>query len=167
MIRIMNTGPDCFTRIGENCQLDSAVSILNRGAGRLIIGDNFHAGYGANIFTYGGHIEIGDNCVVNNYSVIYGHGGLKIGNDVIIGPHTVIIPANHKFTGGGPIRKQGETRRGIIIGNDCWIGANCTILDGVTVASGCVIGAGSVVTKSTDIDGVYAGNPAVRVRDRF
>ncbi|MBR1536811.1 MAG: hypothetical protein IJ630_07725 [Treponema sp.] len=47
-----------------------------------------------------------------------------------------------------------------------WIGANVTILDGVTVASGCVLAAGSVVTKSTEPNGVYAGVPARRIKER-
>jgi acetyltransferase-like isoleucine patch superfamily enzyme len=47
------------------------------------------------------------------------------------------------------------------------IGMNATILPGVILAEGCVIGAGSVVTKSTEPNAVYVGNPATKIKLRF
>ena len=49
----------------------------------------------------------------------------------------------------------------VIIGNDCWIGANATILPGVTIGDFSVVAAGSVVTKDVPSGVVVAGNPAV------
>ncbi len=48
----------------------------------------------------------------------------------------------------------------IKIGNNCFIGCNCTILPNVTIGDNCVVGAGSVVTKSIPSGEVWAGNPA-------
>lgn len=48
----------------------------------------------------------------------------------------------------------------IKIEDNCFIGADTTILPGVTIGKNCVIGAKSVVTKSLKPNGVYAGNPA-------
>ena len=53
-----------------------------------------------------------------------------------------------------------------MIEDDVWIGANCTILDGVRIAKGCIIGAGSVVSKSTEPFGIYAGVPARLIKKR-
>ncbi len=39
------------------------------------------------------------------------------------------------------------------------------IMPGVTIAEGCVVAAGAVVTRSTEPNGLYAGNPAVRKKD--
>lgn len=47
----------------------------------------------------------------------------------------------------------------ISIGNNVWIGANCTILPGVTIGNNAVIGAGSVVTKDIPESVVAVGNP--------
>ena len=59
-----------------------------------------------------------------------------------------------------PIRLQGTSHKGIIVGDNCWIGAKATILDGVRIGNGCVIAAGSVVTKSFPDNVIIAGNPA-------
>ena len=46
-----------------------------------------------------------------------------------------------------------------------WIGANTTIMPGVTIAKGCIIAANSLVTKDTEPNGLYVGQPAKRVKD--
>ena len=54
-----------------------------------------------------------------------------------------------------------------IIGNDVWIGNDCTILEGVYVGNGAVIGAHSIVTKDVPPYAIVAGNPARIVKYRF
>lgn len=58
-------------------------------------------------------------------------------------------------------------RKKIDIGNDVWIGANCTILDGVTIGDGCVIAAGAVVTKDIPDYAIVGGVPAKIIKYRF
>lgn len=54
----------------------------------------------------------------------------------------------------------------IVIGEDCWIGSNVTILGGVKIGNGCVIGAGSIVTKNIPDYSVAVGNPARVIKNR-
>lgn len=78
-----------------------------------------------------------------------------------------MIPANHRHSDAqSSIRSQGLDQRGIVIGDDVWIGAGVRILDGVEILSGCVIAAGAVVNRSTPEPGVYAGVPARLVKRR-
>ncbi len=106
-------------------------------------------------------IEIGDNSAVGAYSFLGAHGGIKIGNNVIMGPRVGIHSENHTFQDRSiPIRAQKTTRKGVIIDDDCWIGASSTILDGVHIHTGCVVAAGSVVTKDVPPHSVVAGVPA-------
>ena len=63
------------------------------------------------------------------------------------------------------IKNQGESRKGVEIGNNCWIGANSTILDGVKIGDNTVIAAGSVVTKSFPKGVVIGGLPAKIIKN--
>ncbi len=55
----------------------------------------------------------------------------------------------------------------IIIGENVWIGAKAIVGPGVTVGEESVLGAGAVAFRDLPPNGVYAGNPAVRVKDRW
>lgn len=119
---------------------------------------------GAIIASYGGNIEIGDSVSVNPYTVIYGHGGLSIGNDTRIAAHCTIVAANHRFDDQSTsIKNQGLTCKGIVIGKDVWIGSGARILDGVTIEDGAIIAAGAVVTKSVSALSIVAGVPAKQI----
>ena len=50
-----------------------------------------------------------------------------------------------------------DSKRRIVIGNDVWIGANCTIFEGVTIGDGAVIAAGSIVRKDVPPYAVFGG----------
>lgn len=103
-------------------------------------------------------IIIGDNFYLNSGCHLLGE--IRIGNDVMIGPKTVIWGRDHGMRLGTPMRKQPHMRAPVIIGNDVWISANVTILKGVEIGSGAVIGAGSVVTRSIPPFAIAVGNPA-------
>ncbi len=122
---------------------------------------------GAILAPYGGRITISENVFIGPYCLLYGHGGLTIGANCLIAGHTIIIPANHVFSANDlPIQKQGETRKGIVIEDDCWIGSGAQICDGVVIGKGTIVGAGSVVTKSLPPGVVAAGVPARQIRLR-
>jgi acetyltransferase-like isoleucine patch superfamily enzyme len=119
------------------------------------------------ILAYDGIIKLGDNFSLNPYSIIYGHGGVTIGNDVRIAAHVAIVAFNHGFESRDlPIKRQPNTMKGITIGNDVWIGAGAKILDGAQIADGCIIGANAVLSGSTEPYGIYAGIPARLVKHR-
>ena len=82
---------------------------------------------------------------------------VDIGSDCFIGHGVMFI--NDKFSTGGPAQGIREFWKQTKIGNDVSIGSNATILP-ITICDRVVIGAGSVVTKSIEKPGVYAGNPA-------
>ncbi len=112
---------------------------------------------------YGDKITIGHEVYFNINCTLLDGGEITIGDHVKIGPNVQIITVNH------PIDKIQRRENislvsDIHIGNDVWIGAGAIILPGVTIADEVVIGAGSVVTKSLHTKGVYAGNPARRVK---
>lgn len=154
-------------RIGKNSKIypKSIFEFINGGS--IVLGESCLIRDYAILSTFGGEIKIGNNCGIENYSVLYGAGGLSIGDNVIIAAHTVIIPSNHNYAKLDiPIREQGATMKGIIIGDDVWIGAGCRILDGVTIGRGSIIGAGSVVTKPIPEYSIAVGIPAKVIKKR-
>ncbi len=84
-------------------------------------------------------------------------GKICIGKDVYIAPNVGLINSNHNIY-NPKIRMKG---RDIVIGDDCWIGMNSTLLPGVELGEHTTVGAGAVVTKSFKKGYcVIAGNPA-------
>jgi acetyltransferase-like isoleucine patch superfamily enzyme len=86
-------------------------------------------------------VTIGDNCFI-------GHGVMFI---------------NDLFSIGGPAQGDKSLWMKTIIGNNVSVGSNATLLP-VTICDDVVIGAGAVVTKDITEKGVYAGNPARKVK---
>lgn len=82
---------------------------------------------------------------------------VTIGEDCFVGHGVMFI--NDRFANGGPARGDTSQWQSTMIGNRVSIGSNATIMP-VTICDDVVIGAGSVVTRSIDSPGVYAGNPA-------
>lgn len=157
-----------FVKIHPSCYIEHNVKISSFYGGYVRIGRNCTLRNGSRLLTYGGKITIGNNCSINPFTILYGQGDLKIGNNVRIAAECVIIPSNHNFSRCDvPINEQGLSSLGIVIEDDVWIGCGARILDGVTIKKGCVIGAGCVVTKSTDPYCVYAGVPAKKINSRF
>jgi acetyltransferase-like isoleucine patch superfamily enzyme len=158
---------------GNDVSIHHSVSIcwsasLDPARGRIAVGRHSSLDEGVILRAYGGLIDIGENCTVNPYCFLHGGGNLVIGNGVRIASHAVIIAANHMFDDPNQyIYMQGESRRGIVIEDDVWIGAGAKILDGVTIKRGTVVGAGSVVTKSTEPYSIVAGVPAKPISSRL
>jgi acetyltransferase-like isoleucine patch superfamily enzyme len=153
-------------RFGRNCTFSWGARILTAGQGEIVFGNNCRIMPGAIVAPYrSGSIVFGDNCSINPFCVIYGHGGLKVGNNVRLAAHTTIIPANHLFELNDDIMLHtGLSRRGINIGNNVWIGSGVRILDGVEICDNTIVGAGAVVTKSIKEPGVYGGVPAKLIK---
>lgn len=145
---------DKTCEIGNHCRLD----LKNK----IIIGKKSKINDFVVIKTKNNFVTIGENVQINFYCVIYGGAGVKIGNDVMIGPHVMIASGNHDFLQvDRPMRHAGNIEKGpIIIEDDVWIGSHVCILDGVKIGKGSVVGAGSIVTKNIPEYSVIAGVPA-------
>lgn len=153
--------------VHDKARVDWKAIIETGQGGRVAIGSGTALGAHTMLLAYGGEIVLGENCSVNPFCVLYGHGGLHIGNYVRIATHCVFVPANHVFDDPDkPIARQGLTTKGIRIGDDVWLGAGCRVLDGVAIGRGAVIAAGSVVTKDVPPMAIVAGVPARTIGSR-
>lgn len=158
-------------RFGVSCRLEPGVS-LQRGfaAGRkgdIELGDACDLRRGACLHAWGGRIVLARNVYVGPYAVLYGHGGIEIGEGTLLSMHCRIVSSNHSIPPANvPIRSQPDVRAPVRIGRDVWLGGGVTVLAGVTIGDGCIVGAGAVVTGDLPPYSVAVGVPAAVVRSR-
>jgi len=114
--------------------------------GGLIVGDRVTISTGANIRAAGGVIRIG-----------HGSG---------IGQYVTLVAANHGIHPGVPYfnTPYDETRTGITIGENVWVGAGCVLLPGTTIGDNAIIAAGSVVNRCVPANEVWGGVPARKIK---
>lgn len=122
--------------------------------------------------------ELGENCFVGPFVEI--QKGVKIGANTRIQSHVFVCELvtigencfishgamfiNDTFESGGPAGGDKSKWKSTNIGNNVSIGTNATILP-VSICDNVVIGAGAVVTKNISEPGIYAGNPARKLKD--
>lgn len=151
--------------LGAGCMLEDSISLragFSRGHhGAISVGKATHLARGVLLDAWGGSIHLGSHAYVGPYTVIYGQGGVSIGDATLISMHCSILSSNHRVPGlDRRILWEGDELLPTRIGADVWIGAGVTILGGVTIGDGCVIGAGSVVSKDLPAGSIAMGVPA-------
>lgn len=114
------------------------------------------------------NIECGDNVSTYYGSVIDGRGGLKLGNNVMIGPNCVVMTFNHDFSAVDvPMNSLSPIYKPLVIEDNVWIGGNCSIMGGLTIGTGSIVAAGAVVTKDIAPYSIVGGVPARFIRSRL
>lgn len=146
-------------RLAAGCDLELGVDWPRRG--NLALGDGCELAAGVILHPYGGSIKLERNVFVGPGSVIYGHGGVSIGEGCLVAMLCRIVSSNHSVSAlGTPIRSLPDIPRPTRIGRDVWLGAGVTVLGGVTIGDGCVVGAGAVVTHDLPSGAIAHGIPA-------
>ncbi len=115
-----------------------------------------------------GPLVIGErSSFANGCFIGSGPAGLRIGKNLVCGPNVTIVPSNYVIDKKNvALADQGHTSKGIVIGDNVWIGAGSTILDGSELGDNTIVAAGSVVDRKFDGDCVVRGNPAQVVIER-
>lgn len=127
--------------IGRNTLIED-FTVINNGAGDIIIGNDSRIGIGSVII-----------------------GPVIIGNKVGLGQHVFISGFNHGYEDGDRDSNEQElVIRPVYIDDETHIGSNSVILPGVRLGKRVQVGAGSVVTKNVPDFCVVVGNPAKIIR---
>lgn len=106
---------------------------------------------------FGKNIEFGENVFINASVHMQDQGGIRIGNNALIGHQVVFATLDHDLI---PNKRGNLHPAPIVLEDDVWIGSNAVILKGVTIGEGSVIAAGSIVTKDVPANVIVGGNPA-------
>ena len=125
--------------------------------------------YGCSIGSHsfiGPFVEIQKDVIIGERVRIQSHAFIcslvTVGNDCFISHGAMFV--NDDFRSGGPAGGDVTKWNSTTLGNNVSIGTNATILP-VSICDNVVVGAGSVVTKDILHPGIYAGNPAVLIRE--
>ena len=105
----------------------------------------------------GDHVWLGEDAWIDNLE------------DVTVSSHACISQGAYLCTGNHDWTKASFDYRlaAITIGKGAWVGAKSLVGPGVIVGDAAILTAGSVATRSLGTGGVYAGNPAAYVKDRW
>ncbi|MBD3374899.1 flippase-like domain-containing protein [candidate division KSB1 bacterium] len=156
--------------IGSRCVIDEYCSLSAQGDenSAIALGNQVLLGRSTVLSTRNGQIEIGDFSNIGANCRLGTTSRLVLGKYVLLAANCYVGGAQHKFDRCDiPIMRQGyDSKGGVVIEDDVWLGAGVTILDGVKIGTGCVIGAGSIVTKDLPPYSIARGIPAKVVADR-
>jgi len=126
-------------KIGNDVRLKPYINI--KYPWKLIIGD---------------HTWIGEHCAIENLAMV------NIGKNVCLSQYSMLLTGNHNYkkTTFDLITSP------IVIEDGVWIGAKAVVCPGVNAFSHSILTVGSVITKNMEPYSIYAGNPAIKIRDR-
>jgi acetyltransferase-like isoleucine patch superfamily enzyme len=157
--------------VASHCRLEGAI-LARRGfregrPGRIRIAEGCWIDRGVVLDAFGGSVDLARGIYIGPYSVIFGHGGVEIGENTSIAMHCSIVSSNHGVPDRARlIQSQPDVLKATRIGRDVWLGAGVVVLGGVTVGDGCVVGAGAVVSRDLPAYSVSIGVPARVVNHR-
>ena len=107
--------------------------------------------------TVGNHVWIGEEVFILNFEPVY------IGNNTCVSQRSFLCGGNHDFRNPAMPYRNGP----ITLRDGSWVGASVFVGPNVTIGEDTVVTAGSVVTSNLDANGIYRGNPAVFITNRW
>ena len=99
---------------------------------------------------------LGEGCWIDNLDRVF------IGSDVCISQEAMLLTGNHDYA----VASMPYRNAAIHIEDGAWIGAKTVVCPGVTVHGNAILTVGSVATRDMEANGIYQGNPAVKIRVR-
>lgn len=115
------------------------------------------------------NLRIADYVYIGPEAYIHALGMVIIGRGTIIGPRLTIHSSNHVFKDATAIPYDERfEKKGVVIKENVWIGANVILVPGAEIGEGAIIGAGSVVAGKIPDYAIVVGNPAkvIKYRDK-
>ncbi|NOU03642.1 MAG: putative colanic acid biosynthesis acetyltransferase [Novosphingobium sp.] len=108
------------------------------------------------------NLELGDHTLIGPGVRIYNQGRIAIGARSVVSQRAHLCASSHDIA--DPDFQL--VLRPIAIGAQCWVAAEAFVGPGVTMHDRAVLAARGVLFGDAEADGVYSGNPAVRIKLR-
>ena len=159
-----------FKFVGENVQISDRVAFY--GVHRIKIGNNVRVDDFCVLSAGEGGIEIGKYVHIAAGSTLMGAGQITLSDFSGLSSRVSIYSSTDDYSGASltnptvPDKFKKVTHAPVTLGRHTIVGSGSVILPGISIGEGVAIGALSLVTKDCEKFGIYAGNPAKRLKDR-
>lgn len=129
---IERISPNVSVRVGTKARLELGKRIRIHSNSKIIASST-------------GYLKIEDDCRFNYNCMIVCRHSIHIKKGAEFGPNVLIYDHDHDFRAPGGLKAGKFKNAPVVIGENCWIGANAVILRGSNIGDNCVIGAGCIV----------------------
>jgi len=155
-----------FASIGKNVIFEKGVLVFH--PENITIKENVYVGHYTILKGYfQNKMFIGENTWIGQQCFFHSSGGLKIGENVGIGPKVIILTSQHRPAGNDiPVLFSELEMKEVIIESNSDIGAGSIILPGAIIGEGAIIAAGAVVNCIVPAYEIWGGVPARKIKNR-
>ena len=157
-------------RLGDDVMVDDLVLLDAKGTSNrgITVGNGVFLGRGTILSCKDGDIVLGDHVNIGFHSEIFSGSSVTVGSHGLFAAYTYLVGGGHEFERVDvPVIEQERSSKGIVLGENVWLGTGAKVLDGVRIGRNVVVGANGVVTEDLPDGAVAVGIPArvVRMRD--
>jgi len=156
-------------RLGDGVTVDDLVVLDAKGASNrgIEIGQGVFLGRGTILSCKDGDIVLGDHTNLGFHCEIFSGSSVTVGSYGLFAAQAYLVGGGHEFERKDVVViDQPRSSRGIVLGDNVWLGAGAKVLDGVRLGHGVVVGANAVVTDDLPDGAIAAGVPARVLRLR-
>jgi putative colanic acid biosynthesis acetyltransferase WcaF len=108
------------------------------------------------------NLRVGDNCWIGEGVWIHNQDLVTIEENVVLSQEAFITTGSHDI-----YQSMDLVVKPVVIRRGAWVTTRCLVLQGAEIGENAIVTPGSVVHKSLLPAGVYGGNPATFIHDRW
>lgn len=157
-----------FQSVGENVLISRKASIY--GAQNMSIGSNVRVD---DFCILSGKVVLGDYIHISAYTALYGGTeGIFVGDFSSISSRCAVYALTDDYSGHAmanpmvPDACRNVYGGPVVLEKHALVGSGCTVLPNVTIGEGTAVGSMSLINKSLEPWGLYAGIPCKRMKER-
>ena len=155
--------------LGAGTVVDDGVLLDAKGDSHqgIFLGEGSFVGRASILSCKNGDIRLGDRTNIGFHCEVVSGGEVRFGAGCLLAAYTYVVGVGHDFEDPEQgVLEQAHVAKGVVLGDDVWLGAGVKVMDGIDIGSGTVVGANAVVTRPLPPQVVAAGVPAKVLRAR-
>ena len=156
-------------RLGDGVTVDDLVVLDAKGSKNrgIDVGRGVFLGRGTILSCKDGDIAIGDHGNFGFHCEVFSGSSVTVGKHGLFAAQSYLVGGGHEFERPElAVIDQPRSSRGIVLGDNVWLGTGAKVLDGVRIGRDVVVGANAVVNADLPDGAIAAGVPARVLRHR-